>query len=113
MEPKVRYFANLLVFAPMNFYSPLGRETILTKSEIDVRTCCSPHIRISYNEIIVRKCFEITIKGSYTLEECSEVIEFLKANNIDKPTIAYVIDLMSNEIEMLMNSNRGIVHNPY
>lgn len=113
MNPLIKNFVTLLGSAPTNFYSPLSRETELTQKEIDIRRTATPELRISHNEIIVRKFYELTIKGQYTQEDVNAIFSFLETNNIDKELAAILIDGMNFEITTLLKNNSRNVFNPY
>ncbi|MFH4968303.1 hypothetical protein V8G61_08875 [Gaetbulibacter sp. M240] len=101
--------------APSNFYSPCGRNNLLTQKEIDIRKMPGLLflLTISEKEIVFRRFWEISrLPKEYWGRAFEVAIEFLKKNNIPEKKQVMIIDELIKEIHVLEASNGRILHNP-
>lgn len=101
--------------APDYFYSPCGRTTDITKNEIDIRSYLVPRqLRISTNEIVFRKLWEITKHDKSTQKKSIiKALSFFKTLNYTDDTLYLITETLKKELLYLINSKGRVMHNPY
>lgn len=117
-ELNLDYFQQILALfklAPRHFYSPCGRTINITKNEINIRSYMAPsEARISVNEIIFRKLWEITkLEQSYWQDSIVNVLAFFKTLNYTDETIYLITETLKAELLYLINSKERVMHNPF
>lgn len=105
---------NKLKRLPLSFHSPCGREIALSLDEIKIRNGVFSGAKVSIEEMVVRKLFEVTIlfrKDQY--ERAFELFDFFfERQGISKQDVERTIIKLIDEIDNLMLNNR-VLYNPF